>query len=296
MTVSGGLFLFNGASTFEMVRGYSYEFIYTSSHPLAFSTTSDGTHGGGTEYTSGITRSGNILSVKLDSNSPDVLYSYCTAHSGMGRTHEVEDFYLTIPENDLNKRCVAKFSQNAPDANGFTSKVFLVICCPQFAGSISSKYGLLSVFKIQSDWIELNETAVVSQIGTTFRGESFASYNSQLGMFGIFVSDTSNNLIVEGGTIVIGEKLIHLFKINEANNSIDEISVFQKSGSHEAIVDMDRNNFVTDPDISMYYDINSGGVGVYSIGDTELNHLKDINLYIDLQSFEDSIDDFDFLF
>lgn len=294
VTVSGGLFLFNGASTFEMVRGYSYEFIYTSSHPLAFSTTSDGTHGGGTEYTSGITRGGNILSVKLDSNSPETLYSYCTAHSGMGRTHAVEDFYVTIPENVANKRCVAKLSQNAPDANGFTSKVFLVICCPTFASSGAfSKYGLLSVFKIQSDWIELNETAVVSQIGTTFSGDINLSIRSRLGMFGIRVSDTSNNLIVEGGTSILGEKLIHFFKINEVNNSIDKISVFQHNDSNEVIVDIDRNIFVTDPDISMYYHISNGGVGVYSIGDTELNHLKDINFYIDIQdAFADLVDDF----
>ena len=61
-----------------------------SGHPLRFSTTDDGTHGGGSEYSTNVTVSGTPgqsgAFVMLESNqaTPDLLYTYCTNHSGMG--------------------------------------------------------------------------------------------------------------------------------------------------------------------------------------------------------------------
>ena len=60
-----------------------------SSHPLRFSTISDGTHGGGSEYTTGVTTSGTpgnagaYTQIIVASGAP-TLYYYCTNHSGMG--------------------------------------------------------------------------------------------------------------------------------------------------------------------------------------------------------------------
>ena len=71
--------------TLELVEGNTYVFTYPSSHPFAFSTTSDGSHGGGSEYTTGVTRdsSANTLTIVVATGAP-TLYYYCTSHSGMG--------------------------------------------------------------------------------------------------------------------------------------------------------------------------------------------------------------------
>lgn len=264
VTVSGGLFLFDGATTFEMVEGYNYQFDYPPSHPLAFSTTNNGIHGGGVEYTSGITRDGNTLSVKLSPDSPATLYSYCTAHSGMGRTHAVEDFYTTIPENSLNRQCSAKISEN---------KKFLVVFCPDFAGDFSGRYGLLSVFKI-------DDLGTVSQLGSTLNGNSYNDV--KFGQFGVHVSDSSNTLFIESGTIIGGQQYIHFFKINEASasGSLDEINI----SDHGLDYNQAHDSYTANLDLTEFYHLdvsstNNHTLNVYSIGITNLSVVRSIDIY-----------------
>ena len=62
-----------------------------SGHPLRFSTTANGTHGVGSEYTTGVTTngtpgsSGAYTEITVAADAP-TLYYYCTNHSGMGWT------------------------------------------------------------------------------------------------------------------------------------------------------------------------------------------------------------------
>ena len=95
VTVSGGNFYIDGAqqTTISLEPGRTYKFDQSdstnSSHPLRFSTTSDGTHGGGSEYTTGVTTSGTAgsasayVQIEVDNSTP-ALYYYCANHSGMG--------------------------------------------------------------------------------------------------------------------------------------------------------------------------------------------------------------------
>ena len=74
-------------NTLELMEGNTYVFSYPSAHPFALSTTSDGTHNSGSEYTTGVTRdsSANTLTYVVPTGAPQ-LYYYCTNHSGMGGT------------------------------------------------------------------------------------------------------------------------------------------------------------------------------------------------------------------
>ena len=86
-----------------------------SGHPLRLSTTSDGTHGGGSAFTTGVTAvgtpgsAGAYTQVKLEQDAPDTLYYYCTNHSGMGgeidskaTVSSLSDLSVTATATELN--------------------------------------------------------------------------------------------------------------------------------------------------------------------------------------------------
>ena len=83
-------------ATLTLYKGHTYIFDQSDSsnsgHPLRLSTTSNGSHGGGSEYTTGVTTSGTpgsagaFTKIAIATDAPDTLYYYCTNHSGMGGT------------------------------------------------------------------------------------------------------------------------------------------------------------------------------------------------------------------
>ena len=86
--VGSNRFHINGVpqQTLELVEGNTYVFDYPSGHPFKFSTTSDGTHSGGSEYTTGVTHNSSTqVTITVASGAP-TLYYYCSSHSGMGGT------------------------------------------------------------------------------------------------------------------------------------------------------------------------------------------------------------------
>ena len=61
-------------------------FTYPAAHPFSLSTTSDGIHASGSEYTTGVTRNAgaNTLTVVVSDSTPATLYYYCANHSNHG--------------------------------------------------------------------------------------------------------------------------------------------------------------------------------------------------------------------
>jgi len=96
-TDSGNRYAFEGeiAPNFSVEEGKSYRFDQSDNsnngHPFKFSQTENGTHGSGTEYTTGVFSSsidqgtaGSFIELRVDKNTPNHLYYYCVNHSGMG--------------------------------------------------------------------------------------------------------------------------------------------------------------------------------------------------------------------
>ena len=96
-TDSGNKYAIDGVQqdTLYLAEGGTFRFDQADSsnesHPLRFSTTSDGTHNSGSEYTTGVTtngtpgQSGAYTQITVADSAP-TLYYYCTNHSGMGGT------------------------------------------------------------------------------------------------------------------------------------------------------------------------------------------------------------------
>ena len=96
VTESGGNFLIDGEAnaTIKFNPGIIYRFDVSdsgiASHPFKLSTTSDGSHNSGSEYTTGKTTSGTqgsanaYIQYTVDADTPDNLYYYCSSLSGMG--------------------------------------------------------------------------------------------------------------------------------------------------------------------------------------------------------------------
>jgi len=78
VTASGGKYYLDGVltPTLNFLRGGTYIFDYTaaSGHPFKFSTTADGTHNSGSEYTDGTnTSTTNVMKITVPHNAPDTL-------------------------------------------------------------------------------------------------------------------------------------------------------------------------------------------------------------------------------
>ena len=80
------------ALNFDVGRTYRFDVSDSSvsGHPFRFSETSNGTHGGGSAYTTNVTvngtagSSGAYVEIQVTASTPASLHYYCTNHSGMG--------------------------------------------------------------------------------------------------------------------------------------------------------------------------------------------------------------------
>ena len=96
VTVASSKFVVDGVSqaSLQLLRGGTYKFDQSDSsnsgHPLRFSTTDNGSHGGGSEYTDGRVTNGTPGSagaytiITVPHNAANTLYYFCSDHSGMG--------------------------------------------------------------------------------------------------------------------------------------------------------------------------------------------------------------------
>ena len=93
---NGNKYAFEGATapSITVAEGKTYRFDTSdssnSTHPFRFSTTLSGSWGGGSAYTTGVTVNGtagqnnSYTEISISKVTPNHLYYYCTAHSGMG--------------------------------------------------------------------------------------------------------------------------------------------------------------------------------------------------------------------
>jgi len=142
------------APTISLKKGNTYIFDQSdatnATHPLQFSTTSNGTHGGGTAYTTGVTvvgtagSAGSYVQIVVSDSTPSTLYYYCTAHGGMGGTANViEPVVIYNHEQGLNYDSGSVFCETGSISIGNgdqVAKVTSVIPDEKTQGDVDLKF------------------------------------------------------------------------------------------------------------------------------------------------------------
>jgi len=100
VTVVSSQFLLDGATrpAITLHKGFTYVFTYPAAHPFSLSTTSDGTHDSGSEYTTGVTRNAGAttLTVVVSDSTPATLYYYCSNHANHGGQISITNVHYII--------------------------------------------------------------------------------------------------------------------------------------------------------------------------------------------------------
>ena len=119
VSVTNSKFVIMGETTptLELYEGNTYVFTYPSGHPFRLSTTSDGTHGGGSEYTTGVTHNSSTQTTFVVPTGAPQLYYYCANHSGHGGTANTP-----VPFN--NNVVVTTTNQGADNIDAATYAAF----------------------------------------------------------------------------------------------------------------------------------------------------------------------------
>ena len=130
VSVTNSKFVIMGETTptLELYEGNTYVFTYPSGHPFRLSTTSDGTHGGGSEYTTGVTHNSSTQSTFVVPTGAPQLYYYCANHSGHGGTantpvpfnNNVQVTTTNQGADDISAATYAGFDDVLFSASGFT--------------------------------------------------------------------------------------------------------------------------------------------------------------------------------
>ncbi|MEL1227168.1 MAG: Ig-like domain-containing protein, partial [Candidatus Neomarinimicrobiota bacterium] len=117
---SGNVYVIDGTQrkSLSLNVGTTYTFIHSDAHPFRFSSTSDGTHGGGTEYTTGVTKSSGSTIIEVTSLTPTTLYYYCSRHQDMGASATMVNSNL-----DSSVRYKTASSTQSAQSESFTFKV-----------------------------------------------------------------------------------------------------------------------------------------------------------------------------
>ena len=89
LTLNAGTYTFDQTDSSNVTPAGAYG--SARIHQIGFSTTSDGTFGGGSTYSTGVNTSGSPGSngkttIVIDASTPSTLYYYCVNHTGMGGT------------------------------------------------------------------------------------------------------------------------------------------------------------------------------------------------------------------
>tara|TARA_Y100000748_G_scaffold299385_1_gene296144 strand:+ start:393 stop:2183 length:1791 start_codon:yes stop_codon:yes gene_type:complete len=141
VTVVGGVFVIDGVSqdTLDLYEGNTYVFNYPSGHPFKFSTTANGTHGGGSEYTTGVTHNSSTQVTIVVASGAPTLYYYCSSHTNMGGTANTP-----IPANNAVRYITTNQGQDNISESQYANFADVLFSASGFVFSVNTNGNLIS--------------------------------------------------------------------------------------------------------------------------------------------------------
>ena len=141
VTVVGGVFVIDGVSqdTLDLYEGNTYVFNYPSGHPFKFSTTSNGSHGGGSEYTTGVTHNSSTQVTIVVASGAPTLYYYCASHTNMGGTANTP-----IPANNAVRYITTNQGQDNISESQYANFADVLFSASGFVFSVNTNGNLIS--------------------------------------------------------------------------------------------------------------------------------------------------------
>lgn len=298
VTVSGGVFYIDSTATpiLSFEPGSTYKFDQSdasnASHPLRFSTVSDGTHNSGSEYTTNVTTSGTpgssgAYTQIVISYSTPTLYYYCSNHSGMGSSSIVGN--PDSAANDYSTYTTVTGLINTVQAN--------VTALPDSAANDYSTYNTLS------NLIDTVQDNVVATSNTTNNWVNSNDYSTYItvtaNLYNTYTSLVSDINLVQGNVT----SLTSTVDSADANLYNTYITVTGLIDTVQSNVTTNTNNIntvqsnltaITSSDLN---DVNTAGVstGDFLLHDgvqfLPVNFATEVNTYADARISVASIQD-----
>ena len=125
--------------TLDLYEGNTYVFNYPSAHPFKFSTTSNGTHASGSEYTTGVTHNSSTQVTIVVAIGAPTLYYYCSSHSGMGGTANTP-----TPANNAVRYITTNKGQDNITESQYANFTDVLFSASGFVFSVNSNGNLIS--------------------------------------------------------------------------------------------------------------------------------------------------------
>ena len=193
------VYVINGVrqKTLQLQTGHTYYFGHSASHPFKFSTTDNGSHASGVEYSTGVSYLNQCTVIEVTGSTPTTLYYYCDNHTLMGGA-------INITSGDNRATSLSIDNVNNPSHSPYERRAELYrqadsgIVIPSYHPFDEEAIVFEDGFKIIID----NETHFIREEYEPIYENSFFMNEAGSGMGARFVTEDGDTLSLEDGSYV----------------------------------------------------------------------------------------------